>query len=113
MIFDTDVQCAFHNFGEVARTVVMVTGAAALKSIHVLADAGQNPLVVLYDTSTTGGIGASTEVTTFFAGIQSANVSNGMWFRIPGNGLRFNDGIVIDVTTTTLQSVALLYQGGA
>ena len=113
MISDTEVQRPFHSFGASADTVVMVTGPAALMSVQILSTTGGfNPLVVIYDSSTTGGATSSTEVTTFFAGFRGTHVSNGLWLKVPGNGIRFNDGIVAKVATTDLQFVTLIYQGG-
>ena len=115
MIFDTDVQSAFHNFAGVDDvTVVMVTGAAALKSIHLLPTVALNCFVELYD-STTGATGDV--VAAFFSGKEAGRVSNGIQIRVPGNGIRFENGIAVKAIEMTsgdeTQTVTLIYQGAS
>lgn len=114
MILSTDVQSVFHNFGGLSDTVNMVTGAARLKAIHLLPTTAQNAYVELYDDNDTSDL--PTKTTAFFSGKQAFYDSHGIWIRIPGNGIRFENGITVKATTSDVGSdatrtVTLVYQG--
>ena len=114
MIFSTDVQSAFHSFDGSDGIVNMVTGASRLKMIHLMGTNGKNAYVELYDDNDTSGLPSKTAA--FFSGKEAFYDSHGVWIRIPGNGIRFTNGITVkamasDVGSDETQTVTLVYQG--
>jgi len=99
----TGVQNAFSETAESQ----MVTGSARLKSFSMAVDdATSTDTSVRFRNGTT----VSDEILLEVSGNLSSAYTNNMWVVIPGNGIRFDSGIFVDMEGA-VSSVSIMFQG--
>lgn len=120
MIYSTDVQSTFYKFDGVSEAKLLVASGSRLKSVNLVPSGtgDRNSFVEFYDLDDDTSLDATKKLLSLFSGKRAADpvVTGGVWITIPGNGIRFETGIVANATTSDIgsdltYSVTIIYQG--
>ena len=120
MIYSTDVQSTFYKFAGVSEAKLLVASGSRLKSVNLVptGTGAINSFVEFYDLDDETTLDATKKLLSLFSGPRAADPSltGGVWITIPGNGIRFETGIVANATTSDFgsdqtHSITIIYQG--